>query len=364
MQIKKMTVEDKTTQHLVTRRHQGEWEPQSATWLSWPHNINEWGEYRLPKIKQFYYELISTILNFQDVKLIIDNYELEKEVDEYFKNDSFKHTLHKIIIPNNDIWIRDYGPFFLERKNVTRNEIASVATFPRNDMLILDFKFNAWGGKFPPWDKDDNIPKEIAKKFNLEIETNEIVLEGGAIDFSGDGLILTTEECLLNKNRNNLTKENIENTLKKSFEIEEVIWLKNGLSGDHTDGHIDNIARFIDTRKVLIGRTYELKDELALNANILNNWIHPTKNYSLEVIEIPLPDRKVFGTKTLPCSYVNFIFVNGGVIVPIFNSSSDEMALNIFTLLFPDRTVIGIDCTLLIEEGGALHCITKQEPLL
>ena len=349
----------------TTRRHPAEWEKQASVWLSWPHNEKEWGKKRLPKIKEFYVKLIKIILQFQDVNLILADEELLGDVK------TLRATpLRKIIIPNNDIWIRDYGPFFIERKgviarkhevltkqspDVTRNEIASVAALPRNDVLIVDFEFNAWGDKFPPWDLDNNVPKQIALYKGCEIESYPIILEGGAVEFSGNGLLMTTEQCLLNKNRNkNIKKDQFEKILKSAFNVQDVIWLKSGLHGDHTDGHTDNVARFISEKKILLCTTKNKKDK---NYETLQENLKCLKKQKLELVEIPLPEEYDVA------SYANFIFVNGGIIVPTFNCDADEIALDIFKKLFPKRKIIGIDCFLLVQEGGGLHCMTKQEPL-
>lgn len=339
----------------ASRRYSAEWEAQHAIWLSWPHNEKEWGKKRIEKIKEFYIELINTILEFQDVNLIIPDEEFLKETCCSMSQQ--KHKLKKVIIPNNDIWIRDYGPFFMEITNGKKKE-----------QLIVNFEFNAWGGKFPPWNLDNNVSKEIAFYLGCEIESYPIIMEGGSLEFSGDGLILTTEQCLLNKNRNpDLSKNEIENILKSVFNTEEIIWLKQGLEGDHTDGHIDDVVRFVGPRKILICKSNHKKDNNYehLNESIeyLQKWTHPKKGYKLEVIELPMPDRIEIKNERLPNSYANFIFVNGGVIIPTFSCPSDKKALKIFKKVFPDRKVAGIDCSLLIEEGGGLHCMTKQEPL-
>ena len=356
------------SQITMIRRYPSEWEKQKAVWLSWPHNEKEWGRGRLGELEKFYISLISTILRFQDVNLIFPNVETCHGMS--LQNE--KHKLKKIIIPNNDIWIRDYGPFFAEHRsviarrhkvptkqppNVIRDEIASVAMLPRNDVFILDFQFNAWGEKFPPYDLDNNVPKEIATYLGMEIESYPMILEGGALDFNGDGIVLTTEECILNKNRNkNLTKEKAENLIKSAFNINEIIWLKRGLIGDHTDGHIDNVARFIGKDKILIScanKDNENYEHLQRSKKLLEE--------RFEVIDIPLPEVKDKKGNNLPASYINFIFVNGGIIVPTFKSKTDDGALEIFHKLFPDRIIIGFDCSLLIEEGGGLHCMSKQE---
>ncbi len=334
------------------RCYHGEWEKQKTVWLSWPHNVKEWGEQRLPKIRKFYNDLINIVLDFQDVNLILTSEELLDETKNIPAKDK-KHSCKKIVIPNDDIWIRDYGPFFIER-------------YGKKGTLILDFGFNAWGGKFPPWNRDDTVPKEIAFYLGCESESYPLILEGGALEFSGDGLVLTTEECILNKNRNSeITKESIESVIKNAFGVNEVIFLKKGLVNDHTDGHIDNVARFIDKRKVLVARSFNRKNEnfdhLIESENILKNWSHPQRGYKLDVIELPLPE---CNDSSMPYSYANFIFINNGVIVPLYNCQTDEMVLKIFKLLFPERNVIGIDCNVLIEEGGSLHCMTKQESLI
>lgn len=328
------------------RRYPAEWEKQACVWLSCPHNEKEWEKKRLPELKQFYVELIKVILRFQDVNLILANEGMLGE-DNYPRIQNGKHKLKKIIIPNNDIWIRDYGPFFVGARHGTP--------------LLLDFEFNAWGGKFPPWNLDNNIPKQIALYKGCEIESYPVILEGGAVDFNGNGLVITTEQCLLNKNRNkNLKKEQFEKILTSAFNLDEIIWLKRGLHKDHTDGHIDNVARFIDKRKILVATTKNKKDK---NYEILQENLECLKKKDFELIEIPLPVGVCHGKPT-PASYVNFIFVNDGVIVPTFNCKTDKIALDIFKKIFPKRKIVGIDCSLLVQEGGGLHCMTKQESLI
>ena len=329
----------------LRRDYLAEWEVQESVWLAWPHNESEWKN-NLKGIRQFYEKLIEIILKFQDVNLIFPNVDLLSATS---LQRATKHKLNKIIIPNNDIWIRDYGPFFLKKDS---------------EKIVLNFEFNAWGGKFPPWNLDNNVPREIALYKGSEIESYPLILEGGALEFSGNGIILTTEECVLSETRNkNIPREQIEEIIKRAFNIEEIIWLKNGLANDHTDGHIDNVVRFIDSRRILICRA-EKKDEnydrLRPSIEYLKKWKHPVRGYKFEVIELPLPENNDDGPK----SYANFIFVNGGIIVPTFNRKTDEKALELFKKLFPKKEIVGIDCSLLIQEGGGLHCMTKQEPLI
>ena len=341
----------------IGRHYPPEWEKQAVIWLTWPHNKDEWDKKRLPKIRGFYEKLISILLDFQDVNLIFHTEDLLVKT-RFVVSPNKKHCLRKIIIPNNDIWIRDYGPFFMK---------CDVEMLHATSLLV-DFEFNAWGGKYPPWNLDNKVPIKISKYLGLEIESYPLVVEGGALEFSGDGLILTTEPCILNKNRNpKLNKNQIENILKSAFNIKEVIWLKRGLKGDHTDGHIDNVARFIAQRKIVVTSTNDKKDpdykHLKESIEYLKNWKHPKKKYKLEVIELPMPALIKYKGEKLPASYTNFIFVNGGIIVPTFNCEADTKTLAIFKKLFPKRKVIGIDCSLLIQEGGGLHCMSKQQPV-
>lgn len=331
-----------------SRHYSPEWNKQKCTWLSWPHNEKEWGKKRLKGIRAFYIDLISKILDFQEVNLIFKDEKLliQTKLPKQFEKKKFK--LKKIIIPNNDIWIRDYGPFFMDSG------------------LLLDFEFNSYGGKFPPWDKDNKVPKEIAMYLGKNIESYPLIMEGGSLEFNGDGVIMTSEQCLLNKNRNSkLKKTQIENYLKSAFNVNEFIWLKRGLEGDHTDGHVDDFARFIDERKVLLCQSDDSTDanfrHLKESKLRLKKWKHPKKKYKLEIIDLPLPNKMEIKKKRLPNSYANFIFVNGGVIVPIFNCDVDKEALRIFNKVFPKRKIVSIDATLLIQEGGGIHCMSKQE---
>ncbi len=342
----------------LTRRYPAEWEKQRCTWLSFPHNLNEWGKKRITGIRKFYIDLISKILDFQDVNLIFPDEKTLLSTRSMFPEKKKKYNLKGIIIPNNDIWIRDYGPFFLEDKTLNSKK-----------RLLLDFEFNAWGGKFPPWNKDNNVPLRIAEYLGEETESYPIVMEGGSLEFNGEDLIMTTEQCLLNKNRNpKLKKNQIEYFLKSAFNIHEVIWLKRGLEGDHTDGHIDDFARFIDKRKVLICKSDDKNDanykHLKESKEYLKKWRHPKKKYKLEIIDLPMPVKMKNKKERLPNSYANFIFVNGGVIVPVFNCPADKEALRIFKKIFPSRKIVGISATLLIQEGGGIHCMTKQEPAI
>jgi agmatine deiminase len=259
--------------------------------------------------------------------------------------------------PNNDVWCRDHGPIFV--KHSTTGEVA-----------ITDWGFNAWGGKFPPWDLDDAIPQKIAGSFGLRRFAGGMILEGGAIEINGAGQLLTTEAVLLNPNRNpQLGRAAIEERLRDGLGVSEVLWLRQGIEGDDTDGHIDDLARFVDPQTLVacVDRAKESANHRVLAENLarLRGFSGPNGR-AFEVIEMPLPQAcEVPGWRlpVLPASYVNFLVVNGGVLVPTFRQGrNDDQALGLIRELFAGREVVGIDCLELVEEGGTLHCISQQQP--
>jgi agmatine deiminase len=259
--------------------------------------------------------------------------------------------------PHNDVWCRDHGPIFV--KHAGTGEVA-----------ITDWEFNAWGGKFPPWDQDNAIPSRIAASLGKRVFKGDMILEGGAIEINGVGQLLTTEAVLLNPNRNpKLTREEIEQRLRDGLGVSEILWLKQGIEGDDTDGHIDDLARFIDLQTILacVDPDSNSPNQAILQENLgrLRSFLGPN-NRPFNLVEIPLPEAcEVPGWRlpVLPASYVNFLIVNGGVLVPTFRQSkNDDRALGMLRELFPDREITGIDCLDLVEEGGTLHCISQQQP--
>jgi agmatine deiminase len=285
-----------------------EWEEQAATWLALPINEENWAS-RRERIDAFYSTLIDTISRFQPVKV-----------------------LDHLQIPHNDIWIRDYGPFFIECEG---------------KLNAVSYEFNAWGEKFPPWDLDNAVPEEIAKQMNIPLQKYHWILEGGAVEFNGDGLCLTTAPCLFGEKRNQ-EKEEFLKDLQKSFGIKSLKILSKGLPKDHTDGHIDNLARFVLKNRIVMAAGFEQEKKE------IETWL--SEHYeSAKVDALPLPP-------TLPASHINFIFVNGGLLLPTYSCKSDAVAIEYFKKIFPDREVIGIDASAPIEEGGSLHCLSKQEP--
>ena len=352
----------------------GEWEQQAAIWLAFPHNDYWLGidfdknllHSGLAAIQDFYFKLIDICLDFQNVKLIFNDESLMMSVIDKlasFSNEKFK--LESLVIANNDVWIRDYGPIFLYQSLVPDSQNKSV-NLENSKKVIADFVFNAYGGKFPPFDKDNAVPGAIALNQALPFHAYFQILEGGAIDYSSDSKLITTRECVLNSNRNqDFTEYEFELMVEDALGVEEVLWLDQGLANDHTDGHVDNTARFIANNKILLSCT---ENQQSLNYSISQKNYKQLLRYKdkfpeLEIIKMPIPEPEGFLESELAYSYVNFIFLNGAIVVPTYNCEQDSLALEIFQELFPERKVIGLDSSLLIQEGGSLHCISKQEIL-
>ena len=255
--------------------------------------------------------------------------------------------------PTNDAWCRDHGPAFLINP-VTKEK------------AIVDWGYNAWGGKYPPFDLDDVIPTKIGNQFGLQVYHPGIVMEGGSVDFNGAGTILTTTACLLNQNRNpQLNQQQIEEYLYNYYGTEQILWLGDGIIGDDTDGHIDDITRFVNEDTVVTVVEENKHDE---NYHILKENLDTLKTMrllngkQLNIIELPMPDAVVYDGQRLPASYANFYIGNAAVVVPTYRCDKDDKALDILQNCFPDRKVIGIDSTDIIWGLGSFHCLSQQEP--
>lgn len=336
-----------------------EWSPQTATWLSWPvGDPRHWGGKKREKMHAKFGEIAAAISRFQKVRI---NSAGENHSAIHASCERAKANIPNIELydhANNDVWCRDHGPIFV--KNQSTGELA-----------ITDWEFNAWGGKFCPWDLDNDIPHKIAASLHLPIFKGGMILEGGAIEINGRGQLLTTEAVLLNPNRNPLlSREEIEQKLRDTLGVSEILWLEKGIEGDDTDGHIDDLARFTAEDVILACHEPEKASPnyaaLSGNMNRLKNFLTPSgKNY--EIIPIHLPQAcEIPGWRlpVLPASYVNFLILNHAVLVPTFRQKKqDERALGMIAEHFPDREIIPIDCLELVEEGGTLHCISQQQPV-
>ena len=257
------------------------------------------------------------------------------------------------LFPTNDAWCRDHGPAFLINPDT-------------KEKVIVDWDYNAWGGKYPPFDLDDVIPTKIGERLGYKVFHPGIVMEGGSVDFNGKGTILTSTACLLNKNRNpHLSKEQIEDYLRNFYGAEQILWLNDGIVGDDTDGHIDDITRFVNEDTVVTVVEDNPEDE---NYHILQENLETLRTMRLlngkplNIIELPMPDPVIYDDQRLPASYANFYIANSAVIVPTYRCTKDEEAIEILQQCFPDRKVVGIDSTDIIWGLGSFHCLSQQEP--
>jgi agmatine deiminase len=255
-------------------------------------------------------------------------------------------------VPTNEPWCRDHGPMFLIRDLDPR-------------LAVVDWNYNAWGNKYPPFDLDEVAPTRIAEILGVPMFYPEMILEGGAIDVNGAGALLTTESCLLNKNRNpNLSRDEIEQRLRDYLGVREILWLGDGIAGDDTDGHIDDLARFVSESTVLTIVEENRDDENyePLQKNLARLGAMKIGGRAIEVITLPMPKKIMREGLRLPATYANFYIANACVLVPTFADAADEAALSIVRECFPDRRVVGIDCRELIWGLGAFHCLTQQQP--
>jgi agmatine deiminase len=256
--------------------------------------------------------------------------------------------------PTNDAWCRDHGPAFLINPSA---EIKKI---------IVDWGYNAWGGKYPPFDLDDVIPTLIAKHYNIPVVHPGIVMEGGSVDFNGRGTVLTTTSCLLNENRNpSLTREEIEQYLHDYYGVGNILWLCDGIVGDDTDGHIDDLTRFVNPDTVVSVVETDKGDDnyTALQDNIKTlSKMRLENGRQINIVELPMPSSMVYEDMRLPASYANFYISNKYVIVPTFRDKNDDRALQVLEQVFPDRKVVGLDSTDIIWGLGSFHCLSQQEP--
>ncbi len=334
-----------------------EWEKHDATWLAWPHDPITFPS-RVKKVEKAYLNMIRALHKNEIVNLFVTDLKMKTRVTRLLKQNGIDLKRINLYVYNYaDVWFRDYGPIFLLNKE-------------KKQTAFVHWIFNAWGGKYKDLMKDTQIPFIISSRLQVNNFRPGIVLEGGSVDVNGEGTLLTTEQCLLNSNRNpNLSKSEIEKFLINYFGIDHIIWLKSGVAGDDTDGHIDNLARFVNPRTVLCAFEEDENDEnnfkLRENYEIL---LRSTDQYGkkLKVIKVPMPPvilASVRDKKTrLPASYLNFYVANKVILVPTFKHKNDRLALRIIQDQFPDRKVIGIDCTDMIYGMGAIHCVMQQQP--
>ncbi|UWG95413.1 agmatine deiminase family protein [Dehalobacter sp. DCM] len=327
-----------------------EWEKHERTFISWPVRDSMCYPQEYDAVCRGYEEIIRAIAEFEPVTVITneDDYDC---LSRLFNDEN----IQLLLIEHDDAWLRDNGPTFLRGNQGTRAGI--------------NWQFNAWGEKYSPWNRDNNVAPKILQAFNIRQIDAPLVMEGGSLHVDGEGTLLTTEECLLNPNRNpEYTREDIEKALKEYLNIQKIIWLENGLCGDETDGHVDNIACFAAPGKILLQVCDDPEDE---NYVITRKCLEvltgesDAKGRKITVIPIKQPPKMAYNGKRLTLSYLNFYMVNDGIILPVFGGSAsqtDELAIRVLQETFPNRKIRTVNGMGIVREGGNVHCTTQQMP--
>ena len=337
-----------------------EWAPHLATYLVWPHNRDTWPG-KFEAIPPVFARMAAAIAEFEPLRLLVSNDAMAEEARGAIVAAASKSArLDRIAfttVATNDSWIRDHGPIFV-------NCDAPGGGVPAQ--LALDFGFNSWGEKYGAYDLDEAVPRRLGERWGFEVIVPPMILEGGSIDVDGAGTLLTTESCLLNPNRNPaLDRAEIERRLKYWLGVSDVLWLGDGIAGDDTDGHVDDLARFVAPATVVTVVEDDPRDEnyrvLADNLKRLKA-MRDAAGRALRVETLPMPPALFHEGTRVPASYANFYILNGGVIVPTFDCAQDAHAIATLGRLFPGRRVVGIPSRDLVWGLGAIHCLTQQHP--
>jgi agmatine deiminase len=346
------------TEPAPARRMPAEWEPHEATWIAWPHERTDWPG-KFSAIPWVYTEIIRHLHQGERVCIEVNNIDARKRAHRCLRLggiDLAQATFYQF--PTDRVWTRDHGPLFVHDE--------------QGQLVVTDFRFNGWA-KYDNWRRDDAVPAQLAQALKLRHvqpmwRGKRVVLEGGSIDVNGEGLLLTTEECLLSpiQARNpELSREDLEGVFAEYLGVRKVLWLNRGIAGDDTHGHIDDLARFVGPRTVVAvvedNPAEENYGPLQENLERLRGMTD-LSGRPLEVVPMPMPGPVVFRRQRLPASYANFYIANGRVLVPTFNDPRDREALGILADLFPGREVVGIHAVDLVWGLGTLHCLTQQQP--
>jgi agmatine deiminase len=332
-----------------------EWAPHQATWLSWPHNPETWPGH-LEAAERALAGAVAALAEGETVRINVLDERHERHVAALLARRAGAQRVEFHRLPTNDAWCRDHGAIFVTR--------------PGSDapLLALDFGYNAWGGKYPPFDLDERVPAQMAALLGVPAREVDMILEGGSIDVNGAGTLLTTEQCLLNPNRNpQLDRAGIERRLRENLGIRQVLWLGEGIVGDDTDGHVDDLTRFVAPDTVVAVMETDPADEnyRALRENRERlAAMRLADGRPLQVLELPMPEPVFRGTERLPASYANFYIGNRVVLLPVFGGARDEEAAAILARCFPGRRVVGVDCRDIVVGLGTLHCLTQQVPAI
>ena len=349
-----MSTEWSTSESPARRGHAmpAEWSPHQATWISWPHKRESWPG-KFGPVEPVMVRFVAAVSAHELVRINVLDAAHEKHVGQLLEGHANPANVCFHRFPTNDAWCRDHGAIFVTRAGA--------------EGLALDFRFNAWGGKYPPFDLDDAIPPQMAGALGVPCESIDMVLEGGSIEVNGAGALMTTEQCLLHPNRNPaMTREDIEARLRDCLGVEQIIWLGDGIVGDDTDGHIDDLTRFVAEDVVVTvlesDHTDENYEALAENRERLDT-VRLADGRRLTVHEMQMPGPVVYEGDRLPASYANFYIGNRSVVMPAFNDPADEAARRVLQTCFPGRDVVAIDCTDLVLGLGTFHCLTQQVPV-
>ena len=335
----------------IDYRMPAEWEPHTGTWLTWPHNPETWPDQDMDQVENDYLQIVKALTQGEQAHILVQDKSAEEDLHKKLLDNGVQmDQVFLYDIPTNDSWIRDYGPNFLVRGK---------------DVAINDWDFDSWGRKYK-WELDDLACSIIAEQLQLPSFKPGIVLEGGAIEVNGRGTCLTTDSCVLNPNRNDgIRRERIEEFFKNYLGVSKIIWLHGELVGDDTDGHIDNLARFVNPNTIVCSLEENERDTNFLGLMQNHERLQAAKDQDgnpFQVIPLPMPGHIGPKEERLPASYANFYIANHAVLVPIYDHPNDQKALDLLTPLFPDRKVIPIQCKTLIWGLGGVHCLTQQQP--
>ena len=331
-----------------------EFAPHTATWLSWPHKEASWPG-KIAAIYPFYSQFVKELTRGEKVCINVAD-----EAMKTFATNRLRQAgadmgrVQFFFHPTNDAWCRDHGPAFIINPQAPQKK------------AIVDWGYNAWGNKYPPYDLDDVVPTLVGEALGYPVYHPGIVMEGGSVEFNGEGTLLTSTCCLLHPNRNpHLDRDSIEGYLRNYYGAEQILWVNEGIVGDDTDGHIDDTVRFVNADTVITVIEEDARDEnYALLKNNLADLsaMRLLSGRQLNIVELPMPEPVVYEDQRLPASYANFYIANSSVIVPTFRCNRDDRALQIIQDCFPTRRVVGIDSTDIIWGLGSWHCLSQQEP--
>ncbi len=340
-----------------------EWAPHLACYLAWPHNLDTWPD-KFDVIPPIYGTMVAAMALFEPVRLMVTDPTKVEEVRELIRNSIPRSEKEKDFVigridlfhlPTNDAWVRDHGPIFV-------NRLAAAGS----GQIALDWRFNSWGEKYGAFDLDDVVPQKLGARYGFEVIEPGIVLEGGSIDVNGAGSLLTTESCLLNPNRNpTLSRADIEEYLRAYFGVINVLWLGKGIAGDDTDGHIDDLARFVAPDTIV---TVLEDDPTDVNYGVLRDNLERLRamrdqdGRPFKIETLPMPPAVIHDGTRLPASYANFYIANGGVLMPTFDAPTDAVAAATLSRLLPGRHLVRVPSTDLVWGLGSVHCLSQQHP--